>query len=455
MAELRPSGFPEYSPAEQLVFDQIVGIIQAQYQQFWYTHIHTPAVEKNDVLLAKNWEETGKQIFWLYGMAQGAEDLKEYGLHFDLTVPFARYTLDWEHQLTFPFKRYQIQPVWRWERAQKGRFREFFQCDIDAIWKGEKEYFYYDAEIIAVLGKTLTEVLGAVNIQDSVCFHINNKKIVNGVLGIVGKDEKQREGIAQLIDKIDKITPEEFQEWLEKLGLNQSDRDRIDAYLKSISFYESSSLNSINPYVWFSTVDENSPEEMMFQNIFMQWIREVDLVLNALRLILKSLGINIKFCFDPKIIRGLDYYTGTIFEAVFENEPQLGSICWGGRYQNLTGYIDPKRNEYCGVWGSIWISRILSRVFSVQETRKQTVADYLIVQFEGGMSDSLAVGARFLAEGKCFEVYPYAEKLWKQFAYADKKGIPFVVIYGEGEREKWIYKLKNMQSWEEQEVPLH
>ena len=455
MAELRPSGFPEYSPAEQLVFDQIVGIIQAQYQQFWYTHIHTPAVEKNDVLLAKNWEETGKQIFWLYGMAQGAEDLKEYGLHFDLTVPFARYTLDWEHQLTFPFKRYQIQPVWRWERAQKGRFREFFQCDIDAIWKGEKEYFYYDAEIIAVLGKTLTEVLAAVKIQDSVCFHINNKKIVNGVLGIVGKDEKQREGIAQLIDKIDKITPEEFQEWLEKLGLNQSDRDRIDAYLKSISFYESSSLNSINPYVWFPTVDENSPEEMMFQNIFMQWIREVDLVLNALRLILKSLGINIKFCFDPKIIRGLDYYTGTIFEAVFENEPQLGSICWGGRYQNLTGYIDPKRNEYCGVWGSIWISRILSRVFSVQETRKQTVADYLIVQFEGGMSDSLAVGARFLAEGKCFEVYPYAEKLWKQFAYADKKGIPFVVIYGEGEREKWIYKLKNMQSWEEQEVPLH
>ena len=156
-----------------------------------------------------------------------------------------------------------------------------------------------------------------------------------------------------------------------------------------------------------------------------------------------------------QIIRGLDYYTGTIFEAVFENEPQLGSICWGGRYQNLTGYIDPKRNEYCGVWGSIWISRILSRVFSVQETRKQTVADYLILQFEGGMADSLALGARFLAEGKCFEVYPYAEKLWKQFAYADKKGIPFVVIYGEGEREKSIYKLKNMQSWEEQEVPLH
>ena len=439
MAELRPSGFPEYSPAEQLVFDQIVGVIQAQYQQFWYTHIHTPAVEKNDVLLAKNWEETGKQIFWLYGMAQGAEDLKEYGLHFDLTVPFARYTLDWEHQLTFPFKRYQIQPVWRWERAQKGRFREFFQCDIDAIWKWEKEYFYYDAEIIAVLGKTLTEVLAAVNIQDSVCFHINNKKIIKAFLQEIAWDKAQ--DLWNLIDKYAKIGQEKFLASLqEDFWFDARKQQKI---LKFIQL-SSDKIEDLDQLLLFSK-----------NKAFLRWIKELKSVLNLIQDFQKSFWLVFHWVFDMQIIRGLDYYTGTIFEAVFENEPQLGSICWGGRYQNLTGYIDPKRNEYCGVWGSIWISRILSRVFSVQETRKQTVADYLILQFEGGMADSLAVGARFLTEGKCFEIYPYAEKLWKQFAYADKKGIPFVVIYGEGEKEKWIYKLKNMQSWEEQEVPLH
>lgn len=217
MAELRPSGFPEYSPGQQIIFDKLKATIEQNYQAFGYTHIHTPAVEKNEVLLSKNGEETGKQIFGLYGMAQGSEDLKDYGLHFDLTVPFARYTLDWEHQLTFPFKRYQIQPVWRGERAQKGRYREFFQCDIDVIWKGEKSYLYYDAEIITTLAKTLTEIIDITGIDDTITFHINNKKMSQAFLSIITQNEDQRTKISSLIDKFDKIGEENFYQEIQLL----------------------------------------------------------------------------------------------------------------------------------------------------------------------------------------------------------------------------------------------
>ena len=447
MAELRPSGFPEYSPSQQLIFDQLKETIEQSYQQFWYTHIHTPAVERNDVLLSKNGEETWKQIFGLYGIAQGAQDLKEYGLHFDLTVPFARYTLDWEHQLTFPFKRYQIQPVWRGERAQKGRYREFFQCDIDVIWKGEKDYLYYDAEIIATLGSTLNKILKSCDLQDTAVFHINNKKLVKAFLWIVGEDEKQRQNIANLIDKIDKISAEKFNQELEALGINELNIERINQYLKT-NWHYNQSLKSRKPDVLFSTKN-NSPEEEVFLDLFTQWIKEIDDVLNILHLITKSLNIKIDFCFDSKIIRGLDYYTGTIFEAVLKNDEKLGSICGGGRYANLTGYIDPKRSDYCGVGGSIGISRLLGKIFELKEEKKQTVADYLFLYFGENFEEILKLAGTFAEKNQTFEIFPTAEKLGKQFAYADKKGIPYVIIYGQGEKEAGIYKIKDMKTWEE------
>ena len=447
MAELRPSGFPEYSPSQQLIFDQLRETIEQSYQQFWYTHIHTPAVERNDVLLSKNGEETWKQIFGLYGIAQGAQDLKEYGLHFDLTVPFARYTLDWEHQLTFPFKRYQIQPVWRGERAQKGRYREFFQCDIDVIWKGEKDYFYYDAEIIATLGSTLNKILKSCDLQDTAVFHINNKKLVKAFLWIVGEDEKQRQNIANLIDKIDKISAEKFNQELEALGINELNIKRINQYLKT-NWHYNQSLKSRKPDVLFSTKN-NSPEEEVFLDLFTQWIKEIDDVLNILHLITKSLNIKIDFCFDSKIIRGLDYYTGTIFEAVLKNDEKLGSICGGGRYANLTGYIDPKRSDYCGVGGSIGISRLLGKIFELKEEKKQTVADYLFLYFGENFEEILKLAGTFAEKNQTFEIFPTAEKLGKQFAYADKKGIPYVIIYGQGEKEADIYKIRDMKTWEE------
>ena len=451
MTELRPSGFPEYSPSQQLIFDQLKETIEQSYQQFWYTHIHTPAVERNDVLLSKNGEETWKQIFGLYGIAQGAQDLKEYGLHFDLTVPFARYTLDWEHQLTFPFKRYQIQPVWRGERAQKGRYREFFQCDIDVIWKGkkdyfyegkkdyfyegEKDYFYYDAEIIATLGSTLNKILKSCGLQDTAVFHINNKKLVKAFLAEVSQDEEQMQQISTLIDKYKKIGTENFIATLrEDPNISAENSEKI---LKFISF-QSEKIEDCDQILDFADSEA-----------FKEGVEELRTVLTLLKQIKEAMHLEFEWKIDLQIIRGLDYYTGTIFEAVLKNDEKLGSICGGGRYANLTGYIDPKRSDYCGVGGSIGISRLLGKIFELKEEKKQTVADYLFLHFEENFEEILKLAGTFAKRNQTFEIFPTAEKLGKQFAYADKKGIPYVIIYGQGEKEAGIYKIKDMKTWEE------
>ncbi len=440
MAELRPSGFPEYSPGQQLIFDQIIATIEKQYQQFWYSHIHTPAVERNDTLLAKNGAETGKQIFGLYGMAQGAEDLKDYGLHFDLTVPFARYTLDRESQLTFPFKRYQIQPVWRGERAQKGRFREFFQCDIDVIWRGEKELLYYDAEIIAVLAQTLQAIFRQGKISDTAVFHISNKKLINALLAELIGEETTIAKVISLIDKFKKIGAEKFTASLrEDLQLTP---ETVQKILDFVSF-QSNNFKEIEMIGQFAQSED-----------FTKGVGELLQVVQLLQQLQQQLGLEIQWLVDLQIVRGLDYYTGTIFEANFAQDATLGSICWGGSYQKLTAYLDPKRADYSGVGGSIGISRILSKILQEQQVAKQTIADYLFLHFEESWESILQLAGTFLTQGKNIEIYPHPEKLGKQFAYADKKGIPQVIILGQGEKEQGIYKLKNMQTGTEKEISL-
>lgn len=440
MAELRPSGFPEYSPAEQLIFDQLITLISSNYQAFGYTHIHTPAVERNQILLAKNGEETWKQIFGLYGMAQGADDLKDYGLHFDLTVPFARYTLDWEHQLSFPFKRYQIQPVWRGERAQKGRFREFWQCDIDVIWRGEKTYLYYDAEIITTLGKTLLAILRHYQITDTICFHINNKKIIKGFLSDISKDIAQIEAISALIDKCDKIGQDKFLELLQ--NEQQLSPENCEKILNFLSFCT-------------DQTDQLSTLRTLSQNPdFQEGINELEHVLNLMSQLQTAFNSPFERCIDMKIVRGLDYYTGTIFEASFTQEPQRGSICGGGRYQNLTGYIDPKRQDYCGVWGSIGISRILSKILSSLPSKQKTITDTLILYFEDNKKAIFELAAQLQDQGHKIEIYPEADKLGKQFSYADKKGITQVIIYWRWEYEQHHYKIKNLLTGHEEQINL-
>lgn len=494
---LRPGGFPEYSPAQQLIFDDIVKIIEKHYQQFGYTHIHTPAVESNAVLLSKNGEETGKQIFGLYwlepmqniktyfkrdnkdifdyksnpnksqkiilddGRIQGLQTfyeafnesaLKDYSLHFDLTVPFARYVLDWEHELTFPFKRYQIQPVRRGERAQKWRYREFRQCDVDAIrkddsrwWKQKisedtSSYIYYDAEVILDLYKAIAEIAQYASIDDTPIFHVNNKKIINWLLLTLFKTPELKHQVSTLIDKYTKIWQDKFILSLKDLWIKDKEISKLLEFLHLEIRHEKDLMNLVG----FVKNDE-----------FTQWLEELIAVMKYLDMFKETMGW-IDYKIDFKIVRWLDYYTWTVFECYFQNDAALWSICGGGRYDNLTGYIDPKKKDYSWVWWSIGISRILGKIFEHETsiTEQKTISEYLFVHFPETIQDILMLAWIFIKEGKNIEIYPCAEKLGKQFAYADKKWIPHVVIFGEGEKALKIYKIKNMKTGEEKEVRL-
>ena len=439
---LRPSGFVEYSPSEQRIFDQLINEIQNQFQLFWYTHIYTPAVENNAVLLAKNWEETGKQIFWLYWLAQWSSDLKDYALHFDLTVPFARYVLDWEDKLTFPFKRFQIQPVWRGERAQKWRYREFWQCDIDVIWRkdNEKNVLYYDWETILTLMHALSAVLKKLNVDDKAIFHISNRKLIIWLLNDIVWEDKTPI-VCWYIDKRKKIWADNFIASLIDAWIKEDTAKNINDIITRV--YDVNQINEISNLCW--------------NNLFTEWLNELQSVLNFFNTWEENTWEILNYVIDLQIIRGLDYYSWTVFEAVLENDEWLWSICWWWKYDHLTGYLNPKKDIYAGFWGSIGISRLLSKIFTEEnnwKSEQKTATEYLFLNFQETNGQILWLMNNFQKEWKNCEIYYQPEKLWKQFWYADKKWIPYVVILWDGELSEWIYKIKNMQTWEEKNLKL-
>jgi len=438
---LRPGWFPEYSPAEQLVFDEVKAIIEANYRQYGFAHIQTPAVEQNTVLLAKNGEDAGKQIFGLYGLAQGAEDTKDYSLHFDLTVPFARYILDWENDLTFPFKRYQIQPVRRGERSQRGRFKEFWQSDIDVIRKDEEQgtrnkeqnalwkNLYYDAEMLVVIARTLHDVIARFLSNKPFTVHINNRYLLAWFFSQF--DEKIVPQLYNLFDKYYKMWFDIFQKELAEL-VSPADVKKI------VSFVQSN----------FDRLDPNLVDNDLYRKGY-QELQEVLRFVDGLNQEKKYAIV-----WDPCIIRGLDYYTGTVYETLFDDDISLGSISSGGRYENLTWYINPKKANYSGVGGSIWLSRMVYLILETMKPEQTNQTEYLFVHFPETIQDILMLANIFIKEGKNVEIYPSAEKLGKQFTYADKKWIAHVVIFGEWEKVLKRYKIKNMKTGEEQEIAL-
>jgi len=405
---LRPWGFPEYSPSEQVVFDRIHSIIEKQYRSFWYAHIYTPAVEANKILLAKSGNETSKQIFGLYGLAQGWEDLKDYSLHFDLTIPFARYILDHEGDITFPFKRYQIQPVRRWERAQRWRFREFWQCDIDTVRRADSPHsmLFYDAETLVVIANIFEELRQTYFSDMSITIHYNDRKFLTKLLD----HYPNKTQLYTLFDKYYKIWVQKFNEELTNL-LWVTEAKNIQQQL---------------------TMPEKNPELLLLE----EYLQKINIQ-------------NLKFVFDPFITRGLDYYTGMVYETFFDDDMSLGSISSGGRYDNLTTYIDPKKN-FSGVWGSIWISRLVSLIFEKWTWSKQSPAEYLCINFLETLPDICLVANKLRSEWCTVDIYPFADKLGKQFAYADKKWIPYVIILWTWEKEAGTYKIKHMKTGEEE-----
>lgn len=419
------TGFMELLPEDQILFNNMMDTIRRVYEQFGFLPLDTPTIELSEVLLAKAGGETEKQI---YRFQKGDHDLS---LRFDLTVPLARYTAMHESELVFPFKRYQMSKVFRGERPQKGRFREFYQCDIDIIGLDELSLFY-DAEMPAVIYHVFKELdFGPFTIR------LNNRKVLNGFFRSMGLEDSITE-VLRIIDKIDKIGEDNVRNELKELGL---DDDKISSILTLIH------LGGSNDEIIAQLENMGIEDET-----FLAGVSELKEVIGNMRL----LGMpEENFRLDLTIARGLDYYTGTVYETTLNDYPKLGSICSGGRYDNLTGYYTKQRMPGIGI--SIGLTRLFSQLKEVGllKVEKRTLVDALVVPLGSDqMPYCLKAAAALREQGIRTDVF-YQEKGMKQkMKYASRLGIPYVVLVGEDEAASGKVTLKNMQLGQQDTILL-
>ena len=415
---IKPSilpGFMELLPKEQQIFNDIVSKITKVYEDNGCLAIDTPIIEKAEVLLAKSGGETEKQV---YSFQKGKNNL---ALRFDLTVPFARYVAQYYNNLVFPFKRYQIGKVYRGERNQKGRYREFYQCDIDVIGKGELS-IDNDAWVISLASKAFKSI-GLPNYK----FQLSNRKILKGVLSKL-KIENINE-VMILIDKYDKIGKEVFTSELENLiGSEKSE------YINRIL-----DINGSNEKILEYLFNLNIENEY-----FIEGLKE----LKKVKLMLEILGVNDdEFKINLKIIRGLDYYTGTVFETTLVGNESYGSICSGGRYDNLAEkYTD---NILPGVGISIGLTRlffVLKEIGFINNYSIENRIDYLILPIGETMEYCGEVLKSLNEKGYKATIYFEDDSLKKKMNYANKLGVSNVILIGEEEVEKDTVKVKDMNS---------
>ncbi len=408
------SGFMELKPAEQILFDKIKKTIEENYKLFGFIPMDNPLIERKEVLFAKAGGETETQI---YELEKGDEKL---ALRFDLTVPLARYVADKYGELTFPFKRYQIAKVYRGERPQAGRFREFYQADIDIIGN-ENLPLSYDAEVIAIAIKIFQDL----NLDATV--RINNRKLFNGLFEFLNLSEKA-ESLMQIIDKLEKVGEEKIREYFLDEGLGESEISKIFEFLK---------IRKVEGL-----------EKIKIENgIFEEGVKEVKEVFENL----KALNISEeKFLLDTSIARGLGYYTGTIYETRLNKYPEFGSVCSGGRYENLASeYIDKKLP---GVGISIGLSRLFDQLLKkgVIEPKEASYTKILILPLsENEKEFSLNLLSKIRAEKIPAEIdLDFDRKMQKRAKYAEKLKIPFVLFVGEDEVKDNIFSLKNFNTGE-------
>ena len=425
MAKTEPRtlpGFMELLPSEQILFNQMKSTIEDTYKRFGFLPLDTPVIELSEVLLAKAGGETEKQI---YRFNKGDHDLS---LRFDLTVPLAKYVAKNYGNLSFPFRRYQIGKVYRGERTQKGRFREFYQCDIDIIGDGELDLIN-DAELPSVIYTIFTK-LGFQNFT----IRINNRKILNGLFESLKLNDKATE-ILRIIDKIDKIGKDAVIEELEKIEVNKE---------------------AINKIMEFIAIEGTSDEkleklkELKIENeTYKKGVEELEYVVKHMRLF--EIPEN-NFSVDLTIARGLDYYTGTVYETFLNDYRELGSVCSGGRYENLAEHYTDKKLPGVGI--SIGLTRLFYKLneMNLIKADKKSVADVLRIPMVEDLSVPIKIANKLRKEGKNTEIYLNNKKLKAKFKYADKLEIPYVVIIGEDEIKERKYTLKNMKTGEEEKV---
>ena len=427
MARTEPrtlSGFMELLPNEQILFNQMKETIEDTYKKFGFLPLDTPVIELSEVLLAKAGGETEKQI---YRFDKGNHDLS---LRFDLTVPLSKYVAKNYGNLSFPFRRYQIGKVYRGERTQKGRFREFYQCDIDIIGDGKLDLIN-DAELPSVI-YMIFKSLGF----NDFTIRINNRKILNGLFESLGQKEKSVE-VLRIIDKIDKIGKEVVQAELNKIGV-----------------LEKAITNIINFIEIEGTSDEKIEKlkQLGIQNeIFIKGIEELEYVIKNMRIF----GVpEENFKVDLTIARGLDYYTGTVYETFLNDYRELGSVCSGGRYENLAEYYTDKKLPGVGV--SIGLTRLFYKLneLNLIKADKKSVSDVLIIPMVKDLSVPINLATKLREKGIKTEIYLNDKKLKAKFKYADKLEIPYVIIIGEDEIKSNVCKMKNMKTGEEENIML-
>ncbi len=417
-------GFMELLPDEQILFNQIKEKIEETYKKFGFLPLNTPIIELSEVLLAKAGGETEKQI---YRFSKGETDLS---LRFDLTVPLSKYVAKNYGKLSFPFRRYQIGKVYRGEKAQKGRYREFYQCDIDIIGDGKLDIIN-DAELPSVI-YTLFKDLGF----DDFTICINNRKILNGLFESLGQKENATE-ILRIIDKIDKIGKTAVVEELSKLNINKSQIEKIINFIE----IEGTSDEKIQK---LKNLDINNKT----YNI---GIKELEEVVKNVSLF----GVpNKNFKVDLTIARGLDYYTGTVYETFLNDYREIGSICSGGRYENLAEYYTDKKLPGVGI--SIGLTRLFYKLneLNLINAKQKSISDVLIIPMIQDLRVPIKLASDLRKQGINTEIYLDDKKLKAKFKYADKLKIPYVIIIGEDEIEANTVNIKNMETGEEKKTKI-
>ena len=416
------SGFLELLPREQMMMTHMMDTIKNTFESYGFIPLDTPVLEKAEILLAKSGGETAKQV---YRFSRGDSDI---AMRFDLTVPLARYVAQHYGDLTFPFRRYHIGKVYRGEKPQKGRFREFYQCDIDIVGNGTLGIIN-DAEIVSVIFSTFKALnIGKFKIM------INNRKLLNGCFAHLGiRDHVEA---LRIIDKIDKIGRENVKRELAEIGIAA---EPAEALLDFIGI--SGSIQEILAQLKSKNISNAA---------YTQGLAELEAVCGNI----KALGVDEQyFTISLKIARGLDYYTGTVYETLLTDYPQLGSICSGGRYDELASNYT--RQSLPGVGISIGLSRLfyqLNEVGAISCDGACTPTEILFIPLEDTVSYTLEKATAFRNAGYRVEVYLNEGKLSKKLTYANKLGIPYVIIVGSEEREKGILRIKNMATGEQTEL---
>jgi histidyl-tRNA synthetase len=421
MARIAPlSGFPEWLPDGRVVEQHVLDTLRRTFELHGFAGIETRAVEPLDQLLRKG--ETSKEVYVLRRLQadpEGESGDKQLGLHFDLTVPFARYVLENAGKLAFPFKRYQIQKVWRGERPQDGRFREFVQADIDVVGAGELPY-HYEVELPLVMAAAFGALTGIG--LPPVRILVNNRKVAEGFYRGLGLDDV--EGVLRNIDKLDKIGPDAVAAALADECGASPEQAKACLELAGISGSDASVVESVRSLA----VAYGASTELLETGL-----AELGALIEAAGA--RAPGVVVA---DLKIARGLDYYPGSVYETVLVGHEALGSICSGGRYDTLAS---DGKNTYPGVGLSIGVSRLVSRLLSaglVRATRGVPTAVLVAVVNEEERAASDAVAAALRARGIPADVAPKAAKFGKQIQFADRRGIPFVWFPGEQDQVKDI-----------------